>query len=336
MTSKCDKWIKDPSKNPDTNRKIKSDGPTWKKLKKECSFHPNAGKKSIVKPSQQKLLSSKCDKWIKDPSKNPDTNRKIKLDGPTWKKLKVECGAGPSRKLLKLSPSKSVVKYSQQTHGIASRINNNLSKINVNQWDVCLSGDKTKFRQSLKSAQLIGNGSFGEVYSTVIGDDTVVVKESILRPSETLLLKHTVRKTVGAIPKNSYPEEYELLQLLQTALTLFKSPNFLRVYNIAVCDGCKLANQRQPGSCYLTFMEPADGDLAGLFYNGDLKVSDQYSVLYQLLLAVQVVHAEYGIYHADIKSQNVLFRRIRPGGYFKYSIGPDDFYVENTGLLIYL
>ena len=50
----CDKWNKDKLTNPETNRKIKKDGPTYNKLKKKCSD----------KKSKSKDLD--CDKWKQD------------------------------------------------------------------------------------------------------------------------------------------------------------------------------------------------------------------------------------------------------------------------------
>ena len=44
-------------------------------------------------PIRQPLRSSICDEWFVDPFVNPRTGRKIKKDGPAYKKLERECGS---------------------------------------------------------------------------------------------------------------------------------------------------------------------------------------------------------------------------------------------------
>jgi len=89
--NKCIQFLKNDSINPLTFRKIKKNGPTYKRLKKECE------KKSQLKPdnlNKIKEIENKykiCKKMIKDDSRNPFTGRKIKRDGPTYKKLLIEC-----------------------------------------------------------------------------------------------------------------------------------------------------------------------------------------------------------------------------------------------------
>jgi hypothetical protein len=41
-----------------------------------------------------------CEEWWKNPTVNPRTNRKIKIDGPTYKILLKECGQAPTRSSL--------------------------------------------------------------------------------------------------------------------------------------------------------------------------------------------------------------------------------------------
>ena len=75
----CEKWLKDPSKNPTTNRAIKVGGPVYKKLEKECGSPPPSSSFKKTGPSQPSpkvgpKKSEPCEKWLKDPSKNPTTN----------------------------------------------------------------------------------------------------------------------------------------------------------------------------------------------------------------------------------------------------------------------
>ena len=135
----CQQWAKNPLKNPKTNRKIKHNGPTYKKLKKQCNLlkltdifnkpnprkpkvvkkyvkpeRPNPRKPKVIKKYIKPVITEKmklpagyiqrikkreekikkdknCKAWKLNPVKNPKTNRKIKLNGPTYKKFQKMC-----------------------------------------------------------------------------------------------------------------------------------------------------------------------------------------------------------------------------------------------------
>ena len=50
-------------------------------------------KKVVTKKKKVVTKSSKCKEWKNNPLVNPTTGRKIKLNGPTYKKLAKECGS---------------------------------------------------------------------------------------------------------------------------------------------------------------------------------------------------------------------------------------------------
>ena len=60
--------------------------------KKKMSVKKVSVKKASVKKVSVKKVSEKCKEWKKTPLRNPTTGRKIKLNGPTYRKLLKECG----------------------------------------------------------------------------------------------------------------------------------------------------------------------------------------------------------------------------------------------------
>ena len=168
----CDKFIDNQTRNPKTGRKIKMNGPTHKKLMKECNkaiaiekerrskpgrkqkspkkvvlkpkkgrkqtapkkFVPKPKRKIVRKPKKastglklnvpKEMLdkikkASDCMAWNKNPLKNPKTNRKIKMNGPTYKKLAKMCKKDvkvqKSVKLIDTSIRKIVDTYRKQS-----------------------------------------------------------------------------------------------------------------------------------------------------------------------------------------------------------------------------
>lgn len=73
--------------NPLTKRTIKKNGPTYKKLRKECD---ELSVKTYDNTSSYDL-NYYCKKFKKNPEINPFTNSKIKLNGSTYKNLKKNC-----------------------------------------------------------------------------------------------------------------------------------------------------------------------------------------------------------------------------------------------------
>jgi serine/threonine protein kinase len=333
MTTICRKWTQSPLINPRTARKIKLDGPTYAALERECE----------TKPKRQHAPKAKiCDVWRSNPTVNPRTNRVIKINGPVYAALERECFERP-RPRPRAPVTTSRFTY-QLREMIKTRVNDELRKIDLKQWDMCMSGLHSQFRHNLTDVVEIGYGSYGEVYKAKIGREYVVIKESYLTEKQKILMQKFVGRNVkfGEIPKQSYPAEYALLHLTQAILSMKASPNFLYVYNIAVCDGCLLVaaeeNEARPkGFCYLTIMEPADSDSIKMSLS-PFTHNQHYSIFCQLMLAVHTIHSKYGIYHRDIKLANILMKRVPSGGYYEYSInnGKDTFYVENAGIMIFL
>lgn len=310
----CNKWRNTPFINPRTNRRIIEDGPVFKKLKHDCGA--NIKRKEVQKMiniPDEEFNQEECKKWRSLPHINPRTNRMLEPDGVISQQLERDCGG-----------RKAMVQAVKQE----------LAKVDVAEWNICMSGEHSEFRDKLHDVNKIGKGSFGEVYSVNLGKINFTVKEAYLESKEKMLLKEGVGRKVkiGEIPKHSYPDEYKILSLVQNLLPVV--PNFIYIYGVSVCDGCRIANEGI-GTCYLTFMETAASDLTALDRAG-MSPATQRSILYQLLIAVEAIHSTYGIYHRDIKLANVLFKPVPAGGYVKYDIRGETFYVENTGILALL
>jgi hypothetical protein len=76
----CDEWFKNKNKNPRTNRTIKINGPVYKQLEKECGTRGPQRVSSPVKSKSPPKPSNECDEWFKNKTKNPRTNRTIKIN----------------------------------------------------------------------------------------------------------------------------------------------------------------------------------------------------------------------------------------------------------------
>lgn len=345
----CDAWRRNPTVNPATGRKITTNGAVYKKLAKECK----------TRSKDRSLIDEKCVAWRRNPNVNPTTKRKITTNGVVYKKLEKECGPVNTcskrsftvneHALSKFDDPKTIQQAIGQNDWFSLRLQRSrriiqkLKELKVQQWDMCMSGPKAeKFVSNFKDVQLIGQGTFGQVFKINLNGDDLVVKEAYLEDTQKQLL--TDEKVIESvkwdeIPIKSYPKEYDFMRKLTDLVIERNCPHFVMAYNLAVCDNCRVVglfgdakiDLKNP-SCYATFMEKAHGDMHSL----DTKDGEkQKSIFYQLLIALYAIE-KLGIYHADIKKENILLQVINPGGVFRYNIGKETFYVKNCGVFAML
>lgn len=83
----CNEWLVEPLINPETGYPIERNGPTFMSWKERCKKCGISGKPVATK----KITWRKCQEWRNNKSVNPDTGRKIKINGPTYKWLEKTC-----------------------------------------------------------------------------------------------------------------------------------------------------------------------------------------------------------------------------------------------------
>ena len=192
--------------------------------------------------------------------------------------------------------------------------------------------DTLEGKNYVSDPKIIGQGTYGTAFKVKFKGDDIVVKEAkLLGIDKKRAHDHVPYDVIGAnISKLAYPEEYRYLAMVRNLIKMDASPNFALAYDIGFCDSCRMASKE----CYATFMELADGDLFKVELNEPYLVT---SIIRQLLLALQSMQTTYGLIHGDIKRNNILFKRVQPGGYFKYtvenSLMKETFYVKNMGII---
>jgi len=103
----CDEWFKNPNINPETKKSIKKNGQVYKKLFKLCDEKKVKSSEKVSKKlssSDSSKTKQLCDQWIKNPTINPETGYKIKIDGPKYNYFKSLC---LNKKVKTPSPIKS-------------------------------------------------------------------------------------------------------------------------------------------------------------------------------------------------------------------------------------
>jgi hypothetical protein len=299
---------------------------------------------------------------------NPDTNRYVLKTGKTGKKILANAKA----KLSHCTDSRNTAK--QDITNFMS-INNRLIlknliirkliETNLNSGTIkCLFND---IKPHIDIYKTIGKGSFGIVSLVNFKINSHCADSSVSSSSRqkshttanipNFALKQTRLRPIRAdiTEDNMTSIVHEVNYLITRINPLIEqkiSPNFPYTYSNYICNNCSIIKhphldntnfepEHKKCSVYLT--ELATGDLSQL----DKVLSDSmtnvlliddilFNMYFQLMYAVSVLHKHVGILHNDIKQENILYYSIPEGGYYKYIINNETFYLPNIGYLLIL
>jgi len=87
----CDEWNLNKNINPITKRTIKSNGPVYNNIGKNCNKIDGIDVKVANKKTGKKGIINICEEWYKNKNVNPETGKTIKTNGPVYKKLLKLC-----------------------------------------------------------------------------------------------------------------------------------------------------------------------------------------------------------------------------------------------------
>jgi serine/threonine protein kinase len=336
---KCKQWEKEKRsqnpKNPLTNRQVKKDGPKYKELNRAC-----AG--LIVD------INSICMKWLKDNHNNlysqlgqPELNKIQTITKSRKGKEPAPVAVqSPGAKIpspvpiIEITDDSDDLGPQKQFYTIEDRqrygetIKDYFSSIIIADGKACMTQNKSLLKY-VSNHKLLGYGSFGNVYGVTIPKTkpplTVAIKEGRISVSE-------FRKAMV----KQYPLEYLFNKLINDLIDDKICPNFSYTFAIFFCDKCTLNEfDKKPiqTQCSETIVELFDFTLDKL---KDLRDEVILSILFQILFAIACIQLKYGLFHNDIKKENILVKVIPSGGYWEYNVNGVTYQVPNYGYMVAL
>lgn len=185
-------------------------------------------------------------------------------------------------------------------------------------------------QEYLNLSNMIGKGSYGNVYQTDIERMRFAIKLSKLKP-EALDLPYSREVT-------SWYEFHFLNEIIKPLIQKNICPNLPLLYDSFVCDKCKLTidDEHITTPCITTAVELASGDLKHFLRDTNPSPEEIYSALFQIMSALHAIQLHGQIMNFDVKKENVLYYNVEPGGYWHYKIHGKDFYVPNYGKIFIL
>ena len=197
----------------------------------------------------------------------------------------------------------------------------------------CLS-DITRW---IQTPNKIGQGMFGTVYRGCIpfGNEESCTDRS---PEFAVKLSIANRSSVQ-VPrerwfKNEAWSEAYVTQLIQErVLNDGKGQAVPRIYREFSCMDKCVIDDVENKSCTILITELADGTVEKWAENPSHDITDLwYHVLFQLMAGLAALQSsDLQLFHDDIKKENILFYRVKPGGHWRYEIGGKVYYLPNYG-----
>lgn len=182
----------------------------------------------------------------------------------------------------------------------------------------------------VKEGSMLGQGDYGNVYKTNLSDFNFAIKLGKLKPD-------AIQRPYSRY-NSSWYEILIMKDILNPMVEYNICPNLPYLIDSFVCDDCKLTirkvTSRQP--CIITITELAKGTLRDFFKKKKISEKHQVSALFQIMAGLHAIQLNGQIMNFDVKPDNILYYKVTPGGYWKYTVHGKNFYVPNMGKLFIL
>lgn len=180
----------------------------------------------------------------------------------------------------------------------------------------------------IKSGKLLGKGSFGEVSLGLIKDipiEVAIKKEKVSLATSKVKINNKYKS-------DQWNEVFLLNIITKSVIKSGTGQAFPFLYkNFGCTNNCNFDNKKT--NCIISIMEKASGSLKE-WQNEYNSVSDQYNILFQIMAGLCVLQSnKLQVWHNDIKIENILYHKVKKGGYWKYIIDGKTYFLPNLGYI---
>jgi len=187
----------------------------------------------------------------------------------------------------------------------------------------------------IKLGKLIGTGDWGNVYTACLTKDKGGKRKFAIKMSRITEedLKDPYTETSSA-----WYEIWMLKDIFKPIVERNVCPNLPLFMDTFLCNKCDFVFRKGDAThpCVITVIELAEGDMREYFKFGHASDEEIFSALFQILAGLHSIQMSGQILNNDIKSKNILYYKVKPGGYWHYRINKHDFYVPNFGKMFVL
>ena len=192
-----------------------------------------------------------------------------------------------------------------------------------------------ELKKYIKLGKLIGLGDWGNVYSACLTDDGACRRKFAIKMSR---ITEEDYKDPYTETSTSWYEIWILKDIIKPLIKNNICPNLPLFIDTFLCNKCdfifRKGNNTHP--CVITAMELASGDMRDYLKVENPSDDEIYSALFQIMAGLHAIQMAAQVLNNDIKTKNILYYNVEPGGYWHYRIDNQDFYVPNFGKMFVL
>ena len=187
----------------------------------------------------------------------------------------------------------------------------------------------------IKLDKLVGTGDWGNVYSACLPRDILCRRKFAIKMSR---ISDDDFKDPYTETSAAWYEIWILKDILKPLIKNNICPNLPLFIDTFLCDKCDFIFRKNDKThpCIITVMELASGDMRNYLNFEQPSNKEIYSALFQIMAGLHAIQMSAQILNNDIKSKNILYYNVAPGGYWHYRIFNQDFYVPNYGKIFVL
>jgi hypothetical protein len=305
-----------------------------------------------------------CDKWLINKNINPETMRKIKENGPVYKKLEKKCSLNQKNQS-DIQKINAFMKINKLFNPYVNR--NSVNIIDRINYYLILNKYLLTIKKVNNCLRLYNIDPINRLPIYRIGNN-IILDKHIGQPSKhgIVFLSHfksnikygtkydKLNKFAVKITNQSkqHKKEIEILKIITQKVIELKCPHFPISYGYLRCDNSSLKSNnsddysivkdkhydsnllpeiiKKNKKIYIQINELASGDFINILITTKKNLINN---IVQMFISIMFFHNVTNYYHNDAHPGNFLYHKIKPGGYFHYNIYGKDFYLENIGYL---
>ena len=243
---------------------------------------------------------------------------------------------------------KGIYLTTDQRKTLAKNINGFFKGIKAKQ---CINGASESLLKYLTTEKFIGKGTFGNVYIGCTPPKDCKYKFAI---KLARVDKNAIKKPYN--PNNNFWHEYFILHdIIKDIIDKNICPNLPYLIDTFICEECNFTfhgyggkqfltqkdlekgsrDYKQKKPCIIYIMELATGNDFNTWMQNPHKRTEPelYNALFQLMAGIHAIQIHGQVSNNDIKALNILTYNVTPGGYWKYIIQGQEYYIPNLGQL---
>ncbi len=216
----------------------------------------------------------------------------------------------------------------------------NVKKVNGKQ---CINGTNKVLLDFIQLGKMLGSGSFGNVYEACAPKPCSRADSYKFAVKLARVQNEEIENPFNANVSGwaEYLILHDILNPLVENGICINLPYLIETFTCEQCDFKDLLIGPGGGSkkfpCLIFLTELAQGGtLEDWFKRKDLQEDDWYNALFQMMAGIHAIQMYGQVWNYDVKSVNTLVYNVTPGGYWKYTILGQDFYIPNRGYIIIL